>query len=34
MSFELFGQLNNVIDARDEYFDYQMGQIADLVGLG
>jgi AcrR family transcriptional regulator len=34
VSFELFGQLNNVIDARDEYFDYQTGQIADLVGLG
>jgi AcrR family transcriptional regulator len=33
VSFELFGQLNNVIDARDEYFDYQMRQIADLVGL-
>jgi AcrR family transcriptional regulator len=34
VSFELFGQLNNVIVARDEYFDYQMGQIAGLVGLG
>jgi AcrR family transcriptional regulator len=33
VSFELFGQLNNVIEARDEYFDYQIGQIADLVGL-
>ena len=33
VSFELFGQLNNVIEARDEYFDYQMGQIARLVGL-
>jgi AcrR family transcriptional regulator len=33
VSFELFGQLNNVIEARDEYFDYQMGQIAKLVGL-
>ncbi|HEY9482655.1 MAG TPA: WHG domain-containing protein [Micromonosporaceae bacterium] len=34
VSFELFGQLNNVIDARDDYFDYQLRQIADLVGLG
>jgi len=33
VSFELFGQLNNVIDARDEYFDYQLRQIADLVGV-
>jgi AcrR family transcriptional regulator len=33
VSFELFGQLNNLIEARDEYFDYQMGQIARLVGL-
>jgi hypothetical protein len=34
VSFELFGQLNNVIEARDDYFDYQLRQIADLVGLG
>ena len=34
VSFELFGQLNNVVDARDEYFDYQLRKIADLVGLG
>jgi AcrR family transcriptional regulator len=33
VSFELFGQLNNVIEARDEYFDYQLHQIADLAGL-
>jgi len=33
VSFELFGQLNNVIDAREAYFDYQMRQVADLVGL-
>jgi len=33
VSFELFGQLNNVIDAREDYFDYQMRQMADLVGL-
>jgi AcrR family transcriptional regulator len=33
VSFELFGQLNNVIEAREDYFDYQMRQMADLVGL-
>jgi AcrR family transcriptional regulator len=33
VSFELFGQLNNVIYARDEYFDYQLAAIADVVGL-
>ena len=34
VSFELFGQLNNVIDAREAYFDYQMRQLAGLCGLG
>ncbi len=33
LSFELFGQLNNVIAARDEYFDMQLGLLADLLGL-
>jgi AcrR family transcriptional regulator len=33
VSLELFGQLNNVIDARDEYFSRQMQQMADLIGL-
>jgi AcrR family transcriptional regulator len=33
VSFELFGQLNNVIEAREAYFDYQMRQAADLIGL-
>jgi AcrR family transcriptional regulator len=33
VSLELFGQLNNVIDARDEYFNRQMRQMADLIGL-
>jgi AcrR family transcriptional regulator len=33
VSFELFGQLNNVIEAREAYFDYQMRSIADLVGV-
>jgi len=33
VSFELFGQLNNMIDARDTFFDAQMGAIADQIGL-
>ena len=33
VSFELFGQLNTVIDARDEFFDWQMGLMSDLLGL-
>lgn len=33
VSFELFGQFNNVIEARDEYFDVQMELMADLMGL-
>jgi AcrR family transcriptional regulator len=33
VSFELFGQFNNVIDARAEYFDQQMELMADLIGL-
>jgi AcrR family transcriptional regulator len=33
ISFELFGQLTNVVDARDEYFDLQLGLFADLFGL-
>jgi AcrR family transcriptional regulator len=33
ISFELFGQLNNVIKARDEFFALQMGAMADLIGL-
>ncbi len=33
ISFELFGQLNNVIEARDEFFALQMGAMADLIGL-
>jgi AcrR family transcriptional regulator len=33
VSFELFGQLNNVVEARDEYFDLQLGLLADLLGL-
>ncbi|HEY2950326.1 MAG TPA: TetR/AcrR family transcriptional regulator [Micromonosporaceae bacterium] len=33
VSFELFGQLNNVIFARREAFQYQMELMADLIGL-
>jgi AcrR family transcriptional regulator len=33
LSFELFGQYNNVIEARATHFDYQLRQIADLMGL-
>ena len=33
VSFELFGQLNNAIDAREAYFDVQMRLMADLIGL-
>ena len=33
VSFELFGQFNNVIERRDEYFDQQMELMADLMGL-
>jgi AcrR family transcriptional regulator len=33
VSFELFGQFNNVIDARAEYFDQQMELMADLLGF-
>jgi AcrR family transcriptional regulator len=33
VSFELFGQFNNVIDARTEFFDLQMEMLADLMGI-
>ncbi len=33
ISLELFGQFNNVIEARDDFFDGQMKLMADLVGL-
>jgi AcrR family transcriptional regulator len=33
VSLELFGQFNNVIDARSEFFDGQMALMADLMGL-
>jgi len=33
VSFELFGQLNNVIEAREAYFEYQVLIMAELVGV-
>jgi AcrR family transcriptional regulator len=33
VSLELFGQFNNVIDARAEFFSQQMALMADLIGL-
>lgn len=33
VSFEVFGQLDNVVEAREDYFDYQMRRIAALIGL-
>jgi len=33
VSFELFGQLNNVIEARAQFFDQQMELMGDLMGL-
>ena len=33
VSFELFGQLNNVVFDRDGYFDLQARMMADLIGL-
>jgi len=33
LSFELFGQLNNVISARESYFDDQMRRTAAVIGL-
>lgn len=33
LSFELFGQLNRVIEDRDAFFDQQMRAMAALVGL-
>lgn len=33
INFEVFGQLNNTIDHRDEFFGYQMRAQAALIGL-
>lgn len=34
VSFELFGQLNTMVEARDPYFDHQMRHTAAVIGLG
>ncbi|WNV83981.1 WHG domain-containing protein [Umezawaea sp. Da 62-37] len=33
VSFELFGQLDNVVEAREPYFDHQMRQVATAIGI-
>ena len=33
LNFELFGQLNNTIDERHDWFDLQARMMADLIGL-
>ncbi len=33
VSFELFGQFNNVIESREEFFDQQMQLMAGLLGF-
>lgn len=33
VSFELFGQLDTVVEAREAYFNHQLEIMADLVGL-
>ncbi|WP_433466435.1 WHG domain-containing protein [Spirillospora sp. CA-128828] len=33
ISFEVFGRLETIIHARRDYFDHQMGLMADLCGL-
>lgn len=33
VSFEVFGQLENVLEARDQHFDHQMRRLALLIGL-
>ncbi|MFD5320731.1 TetR/AcrR family transcriptional regulator [Streptomyces sp. NPDC127098] len=34
VTFECFGRLDGMIDARHEYFDHQVRVMADLAGLG
>lgn len=33
ISFELFGRINRALPHRDDYFDHQIGLMADLLGL-
>lgn len=34
INFELFGQFNNVVDARDEFFDHAVDALAHQAGIG
>jgi AcrR family transcriptional regulator len=34
LSFELFGQLNKVVEERAAFFEYQMRSVGRLVGMG
>jgi AcrR family transcriptional regulator len=34
IGFELFGHTTNVVDDRDDYFDWSVAELAALVGLG
>jgi AcrR family transcriptional regulator len=34
VSFELFGQLDNVIEHRDAHFDHQLRRLWTLIGMG
>jgi AcrR family transcriptional regulator len=33
VSFEIFGQLDNLLEAREAYFDHQMRLMANLIGV-
>jgi hypothetical protein len=33
ISFELFGQFNNVVDARAEFFGHAVGTLAHQAGI-
>lgn len=34
ISFELFGQFTNVVEAREQFFAHAADRLADQVGLG
>jgi len=34
VSFELFGQFENVVTDRDGYYDYAVTSLGQLIGLG
>jgi AcrR family transcriptional regulator len=33
LNFELFGRINNTIDERDDWYDYQVRAMATMIGL-